>query len=67
MLKSRSFDQIKKLYMSNLRWLNVNHVFANQGEEFTGKIIDILPQGNIVISTSKGDRSFGFQEVSFIK
>jgi len=67
MLKSKSFDQIKKLYMSNLRWLNENHVFANQGEEFIGEIIDILPQGNIVISTSKGDRSFDFQEVSFIK
>ncbi len=67
MLRSKSFDQIKNLYMNNLRWLNETHIYENEGVEFSGKIVDILPHGNIVIRTEEGDKSFDFQRVSFIK
>jgi len=67
MLKEGIFEQIKIRYMEKLRWLNENRKFSANGRTFNGEIIDILPQGSILIRTDQGDQAFTFQEVSFVK
>ena len=66
-LKAGKFAFIRGQYMKKLLWLNKSHNFSAKGELFSGKIVDILPFGNIVIETDGQRKNFAFQEVSFLK
>ncbi len=66
-LKEHKFEEIKTIYLRNLRWFNENHTFSSAGNVFEGVINGIDDHGRLEINTVEGKRVFDFRHVSFIE
>ena len=67
-VKNGKSQQIEKDYLKSLYWMNEEHTFQDEDDEFTGKIIGISEFGQLQIEDEDRDiRTFNFKEVSFIR
>ncbi len=64
-LKNRRYDRLHQDYLSSLYRFGEDHLFR-AGEIFSGRIIDVLPSGELVMDTRWGERNFWFKEVEFV-
>lgn len=66
-LQKGDVKSLRKDYIDNLYWKNEIHVFQSEGTFFNGRILDVEPAGKLRMELEKGERSFDFKEVKFIK
>ncbi len=65
--KQGDFSGIQKEYLANLWRIDELQVMKDKdGMEFSGKIVDVNEEGNVLIETGDGIQSFGLQEVKFL-
>lgn len=65
--KQHDFSGIQKDYLSKLWRLNEEQVILGKdGLEYTGKIVDVNEEGNVLIEIGGVVHSFGLQDVKFI-
>ena len=64
-LKNGHIAEQKKQYLHNLYRFEETHYFISKGERFAGKIVDIAPNGALMIEVNGEVKSFDFKEVAF--
>jgi BirA family biotin operon repressor/biotin-[acetyl-CoA-carboxylase] ligase len=64
-LRSGKYDQLHTTYLDHLYRFGEDHLFRS-GELFSGRIVDVLPSGMLIIDTKNGQRNFMFKEVQFV-
>lgn len=65
--KQGDFSGIQKDYLASLWRINESQTILDKaGIEFSGKIVDVNEEGNVLIETIEGVKSFGLQEVRFV-
>lgn len=66
-LRSGNFSTIKKDYLENLYLFMKDSLFKRpNGSLFSGRIVDVLPDGKLVIIHDKGEEVFAMKEIIFI-
>ena len=67
-LKDKQFQLLKQSYLHQLYWYKEEHLFCDDGgNEFVGKIIDVLDNGKLAIQVESGLRFFNFKEIIFVR
>jgi len=67
LLKKQEFTEIDKLYHKYLYKINKLANYKDVKSSFKGKIIGTLPEGKLIIETSKNEiRTYNFKEVEFL-
>lgn len=64
-LKKGNIKSLKNAYLNNLLGLNEKRLFKSD-KTFEGTIIDISPQGKLIIATDSGNNEFDLKEVTFL-
>jgi len=60
-------EKILELYIQRLYLLGVTAYYCFAGSKFTASIRDVLPSGELVLESGKGDiLTFGFKEVEYL-
>lgn len=62
-------DSLRKRFLESLYRLGVKHTYRDlgTGSEFTGKIIDVGPDGRVIIELPDGKtKAFSFKEIGYI-
>jgi BirA family transcriptional regulator, biotin operon repressor / biotin---[acetyl-CoA-carboxylase] ligase len=66
-LRSGDFETIRKNYLENLYQFMEDHLYKDAtGRLFKGRIVDVLPDGRLLLVHDKGEQSFGMKEIQFI-
>lgn len=64
-LKNGHAVQQKKQYLQHLYRFGETHIFSKNGTQFSGKIIDIADNGQLMLEVEGEIQYFGFKEVAF--
>ena len=69
LLKSRKFDELKGRYLTNLYWLNEEHLFLSSisSEKFHGVIKGIDESGQLRVEFKGSTGVFNFKEIIYLK
>ena len=65
-LKNENFQMIKSEYLNNLLWINEMKSFRDKKEIIFGKISDILPNGQLIIWTTNGEKYYDIKEIEYL-
>ena len=66
-LQGDSFDRLKKAYMAALYRRVGYHTYRDEGGEFLARIVDIAPDGRIVLADKQGTQhTYAFKEVEYV-
>jgi BirA family biotin operon repressor/biotin-[acetyl-CoA-carboxylase] ligase len=64
-LKENAYSALRSDYLESLYWRDEPHVFRSNGSQFEGRIEGIDDNGQLIISTCTGKRSFGVREITY--
>ncbi len=65
-LKNGQAANQKKQYLQHLYRFGETHLFSKDGSKFSGKIVDIADNGQLMLEVDGEIQYFGFKEVSFV-
>jgi BirA family biotin operon repressor/biotin-[acetyl-CoA-carboxylase] ligase len=66
-LRAGQFDTIRKDYLNRLYYFMEDRLYKRpDGNFFEGRIVDVLPDGKLLMIHDKGEETFGMKELSFI-
>ena len=66
-LRAGNVTEIKKDYLNKLYRFMEDHLFRRpNGDVFSGRIIDVLPEGKLLVLHDRGEEAFGLKEIGFV-
>lgn len=66
-LRSGDFNTIKKDYLNHLYRFMEDHLYKRpDGTLFKGRIVDVLPEGRLLLIHDQGEEAFGMKEIAFV-
>lgn len=66
-LRAGQLESIKKDYLSRLYYFMEDRLYERpDGSFFEGRIVDVLPDGKLLVIHDKGEETFGMKELGFI-
>jgi BirA family transcriptional regulator, biotin operon repressor / biotin---[acetyl-CoA-carboxylase] ligase len=66
-LRAGDFETIRKDYLENLYQFMEDHLYKDAaGRLFKGRIVNVLPDGKLVLMHDKGEQAFAMKEIQFI-
>jgi BirA family transcriptional regulator, biotin operon repressor / biotin---[acetyl-CoA-carboxylase] ligase len=66
-LRGGDFETIRKNYLENLYQFMEDHLYKDaKGKLFKGRIVNVLPDGKLLLMHDKGEQAFDMKEIQFI-
>lgn len=66
-IRGGDHDAVRKAYLSHLYYYMEDRIYSRpDGSLFEGRIVDVLPNGKLVINHEKGVEVFSMKEIQFI-